>query len=92
MGWWEPSIDVPAVFGVEYAREIFAKFFARTNAQKVRLGPLIREVNRKLWDTNHNPLGLVYSLYRGVDCFVDWQTAALAGAVASPNPENASSC
>ena len=36
------------------------------------MGPLMREVNRAMWDTRNNPLGLVYSLYRGVDCFIDW--------------------
>ena len=68
------QIDVPAVFAVEYAKEILTGFLART-AERVRLGPLMREVNQKLWDVNRNPLGFVYSLYRGVDCFVDWEAS-----------------
>ena len=80
------QIDVPAVFAVEYAKEVFEKFFDRMNTPKERLGPLLKKVNNKLWDTNHNPLGLVYSLYRGVDCFIDWAPGSLADAAASPTP------
>jgi hypothetical protein len=32
----------------------------------------LREVNREMWDKHNNPLGLIYSLYRGVNCFIDW--------------------
>jgi len=66
------QIDIPAVFGAEYAKRVFAGFFARKNTEKVRLGPLLRAVNQTLWDEHRNPLGIVYSLYRGVDCFIDW--------------------
>jgi hypothetical protein len=65
-------IDLPAVFAIEYAQRVFTKLFAR-GQDRVRLGPLLREVNRSLWDDHRNPLGPVYSLYRGVDCFIDWQ-------------------
>ena len=66
------QIDVPAVFAVEYAKQVFEKLFERSNDPKIRLGQIIKEVNRKLFDNSQNPLGLVYSLYRGADCFVDW--------------------
>ena len=85
------QIDVPAVFAAQYAKEIFEKFFDRTSTQKERFGPLLKKVNRKLWDTNNNPLGLVYSLYRGIDCFIDWPQASVANAAASPTPKSASS-
>lgn len=65
------QIDLPAVFAMEYAQLVFSKFLARDQG-RVRLGPLLREVTRRLWDDHNNPLGLVYSLYRGADCFVDW--------------------
>jgi hypothetical protein len=83
------QIDVPAVFAAQYAKEIFEKFFDRKGTPKQRLGPLVREVNRKLWDKNNNPLGLVYSLYRGVDCFIDWPGASVADAAPSTNPKSA---
>ena len=85
------QIDVPAVFAAQYAKEIFEKFFARTNTQKQRLGPLVKKVNQKLWDENNNPLGLVYSLYRGIDCFIDWQDASVASADASTTLKSAPS-
>lgn len=85
------QIDVPAVFAVQYGKEIFQKFFDRANPQKQRLGPLVKKVNRKLWDENNNPLGLVYSLYRGIDCFIDWQDASVANAGASTTQKRAPS-
>lgn len=83
------QVDVPAVFAAQYATEIFEKFFDRANTQKERLGPLIKKVNRKLWDKNNNPLGLVYSLYRGIDCFIDWPDESAANAAASPARKSA---
>jgi hypothetical protein len=68
------QIDVPAVFGVEYGLRVFSTFFAKGKG-RIRMGPLLREINRAMWDTHKNPLGLVYSLYRGVDCFIDWPKA-----------------
>lgn len=83
------QIDVPAVFAVEYAKQIFEKLFERSNNKKVRLGQIIREVNRRLLDCNRNPLGLVYSLYRGADCFVDWSAMRAADAAQSRTPDDA---
>ena len=77
------QIDVPAVFAVQYAKEIFEKFFDRPTTKKQRLGPLVRKVNQKLWDQNNNPLGLVYSLYSGINCFIDWTEAAIANSPSS---------
>jgi CHAT domain len=64
------QIDVPAVFAVEYANALFTELFNRKDSQ--RLGPLMRHLNQTFWDKQSNPLGLVFSLYRGVDCYVDW--------------------
>jgi hypothetical protein len=65
------QIDVPAVFASAYGELLLQQFMAR-GSSSVRLGPVLRKVNRTMWDTYKNPLGLVYSLYRGVDCFIDW--------------------
>jgi hypothetical protein len=65
------QVDIPAVFAAAYARCIFENFFQKGNG-RIRLGPLLRETNQRFWEHHHNPLGLVYSLYRGVDCFIDW--------------------
>lgn len=65
------QIDVPAVFASAYGQLLLTDFFSRDEGV-VRLGPLMRSVNQRMWDKYNNPLGLVYSLYRGVDCFIDW--------------------
>jgi len=69
------QIDVPAVFAAEYAERVFRAFFER-GERPVRMGPLLLQVNRALWDDHRNPLGLVYSLYRGANCFIDWRSKA----------------
>jgi hypothetical protein len=69
------QIDLPAVFASAYGELLLHQFLDRAKAS-VRLGPLVRSVNRTMWDTYKNPLGLVYSLYRGVNCFIDWPKPA----------------
>lgn len=75
------QIDVPAPFAAEYARRLLPEFInsPRPAPEKVRLGPLLNELTRKFIDVHHNPLGLVYSLYRGADCYID-RAARGAGA------------
>ena len=67
------QIDIPAIFAAAYAKRVFTHFFEK-NKGRVRLGPLLRETNKEFWNKHNNPLGLVYSLYRGVDCFIDWHS------------------
>jgi Peptidase family C25 len=79
------QIDVPAVFAAEYARQVLEKFFSK-GKDRVRMGPLLREVNQNMWDTHNNPLGLVYSLYRGVNCFIDWPESDRQAPGPPPSP------
>jgi hypothetical protein len=65
------QIDVPAVFAAEYGERVFNAFFKK-GKKPVLMGPLLGKVNRAMWDDHKNPVGLVYSLYRGVNCFIDW--------------------
>ncbi|MFL6334717.1 MAG: hypothetical protein ACJ754_15510 [Pyrinomonadaceae bacterium] len=67
------QIDIPAPFAAEFARRLLSEFIdSRSPApEKVRLGPLLNRLTRELMDVHHNPLGLVYSLYRGADCYID---------------------
>src|SRR5262249_27491704 len=65
------QIDMPAVFAAEYARRLFTKFLDGSSGRRIRLGPLMRELAQEFVNDHNNPLGLIYSLYRGVDCFVD---------------------
>jgi hypothetical protein len=64
------QVDIPAVFAAEYASRVFCQLF--TKGEQVRLGRELRDINRDLWKHHKNPLGVVYSLYRGVNCFIDW--------------------
>jgi hypothetical protein len=67
------QVDIPAVFAAEYAARVFRELFTKDN--QVRLGRQLRDTNQDLWVNHYNPLGLVYSLYRGVNCFIDWSQA-----------------
>ncbi len=70
------QITIPAVFADRYAQRFFEEFLevskkrAKKNGEKVRVGPLMRSLAREFIDKHNNPLGLVYSLYKGADCFV----------------------
>lgn len=71
-----PQTDLPAVFGGEFARRFFARFFA--GGQPNNIGAVLADLRRSFFDEYRNPLGLLYSLYRGGDTFL-----------ARPVPENA---
>lgn len=66
------QIDIPAVFAAEYSQRFFDRFLNGGPGNRVRMGPLMQELAREFITKHHNPLGLVYSLYRGADCFVRW--------------------
>lgn len=63
------QVDIPAAFAAEYGRRVMGQFFGKGRA--ARLGELLRDINRDLFKNHGNPLGLVYSLYRGDNCFID---------------------
>jgi hypothetical protein len=58
-----PQIDVPAVFATEYAMRLFSDFLR----PETRLGDVVQQLTRKFIDDYQNPLGLIFSLYRGLD-------------------------
>ncbi|TDQ00579.1 hypothetical protein [Labedaea rhizosphaerae] len=64
-----PQTDLPAVFGGAFARQFFARFFAGSQDNKV--GTVLAELRRTFFDQYKNPLGMLYSLYRGADMFLD---------------------
>jgi hypothetical protein len=67
-----PQVDIPTVFADEYARRFFGRLLGRDAGGPVRMGAIVRDLAREFFDRYRNPLGLVYSLYRGLDCFIDW--------------------
>jgi len=75
LGLLGPQINLPVVFAAEYARRFFSAFLDPASGsppKKVRVGELVRDLAQQFLE-HHNPLGLVYSLYRGLDCYVDWE-------------------
>ena len=67
------QVDVPVVFAAAYATAFFDRFLA--SAEPMCLGEVIRWLAREFLVRDRNPLGLVYSLYRGADCRVEWPKA-----------------
>lgn len=65
------QVDVPAIFATEYCQRFFQAFLNGEGGSRVRVGPLMRELGQEFFQKYANPLGLVYALYRGADCFLD---------------------
>lgn len=66
-----PQIEVPAVFAGEFGKRFFEQLIARTDPPP-KVGNILRDLTREMWDQHRNPFGLVYSLYAGADCHVQW--------------------
>lgn len=62
-----PQTDVPSVFAAEYAKQFFTRFFG----EEQRVGEIVRDLAWKFLDIYKNPLGLIYSLYQGIDTYFD---------------------
>lgn len=58
-----PQIDLPRAFAREYATRLFEAFLV----PNTKLGDIIRNLARQFLDEHHNPLGLIFSLHRGID-------------------------
>lgn len=66
-----PQIDLPRAFAREYSRRFFESLLAGD-----RIGDISRNLAREFADTYHNPLGLIFSIYRGLDThFFNEETA-----------------
>ena len=62
------QVELPGIFAGEFARRFFERFFAGgTNNQ---VGKILFELRREFLQTYRNPLGLIYSLFRGADVFL----------------------
>jgi hypothetical protein len=64
------QIDIPAVFAPEYTRRFFKRFLAEGEEQPRKLGWLVRDLAQEFVLKHKNPLGITYSLYRGIDCVI----------------------
>ncbi|MGW5717077.1 hypothetical protein ACWEVP_13000 [Amycolatopsis sp. NPDC003865] len=63
-----PQIDLPPVFACEYSHRLFGEFLE----SGAKLGDIVRSLARLFADEYANPLGLMFSLYRGIDVHL-WQ-------------------
>jgi hypothetical protein len=65
-----PQVDLPRAFAGEYTTRLFSGFLE----PGAKLGDLVRSQARSFADRHRNPLGLIFSLYRGMDVHL-WPTA-----------------
>ncbi len=63
-----PQIDLPPAFACEYSQRLFTEFLD----SGAKLGDIVRSLARVFVDEYANPLGLMFSLYRGIDVHL-WQ-------------------
>jgi hypothetical protein len=63
--------QLPTLFATHYAQAFFEQLLDHAGA-KVRIGPLMKQLARQFITDHHNPLGLVYALYRASDVYVRW--------------------
>ncbi|WP_225732348.1 MULTISPECIES: hypothetical protein [unclassified Nocardia] len=64
-----PQLDLPPVLAVSYARLLFAEFLV----SETKLGDIVWRLSCELINKYNNPLGLMFSLYRGIDIHL-WRT------------------
>lgn len=57
--------EIPAIFAGQFARQFFARFFAGGTGNTA--GRVLFDLRRAFFDEFNNPLGLLYSIYRGAD-------------------------
>jgi len=63
-----PQTEAPAVFAGEFGRRFLAAFFEGGRDRQV--GKILFQLRREFLTVHHNPLGMIYSLYRGADVFL----------------------
>lgn len=63
-----PQTEIPAVFAGEFARAFLEQFFA--GGRQNQIGQVLFRLRREFLGQHKNPLGLVYSVYRGADVFL----------------------
>jgi hypothetical protein len=61
-----PQLDLPRAFAREYVTRMFDAFLEPST----RLGDVVRTLTREFATAHGNPLGLMFSMYRGIDVHV----------------------
>ncbi len=62
-----PQTEIPAVFAGQFASRFFEEFFG---GGRRTVGEILYALRREFLDKYNNPLGLLYSLYRGADLYL----------------------
>jgi hypothetical protein len=62
------QVELPAFFAGEFARRFFERFF--TGGTENQIGKILFDLRRAFFNDHKNPLGLIYSLYRGADIYL----------------------
>ena len=68
-----PQIDIPAILAHQFAKRFFDAFIRGPDKKPKTVASVLRDVSRKLFTQNQNPLGLTYSVYRGIDVAIGWE-------------------
>lgn len=63
-----PQVEVPAVFAGEFAARFLTEFLQGSPARQ--LGQILFNLRRQMLDQYRNPLGMIYSMYRGADTYL----------------------
>ena len=70
------STEIPAIFAGQFAQDFFEDFFRggmdSTETSKT-IGEVMFALRRHFVDVHNNPLGLLYSVYRGADTYLEKQ-------------------
>jgi hypothetical protein len=74
------QVELPIEFAAEYARRFFRRLLIPDGPEPARVGHIVRDLARTFIREHKNPLGLVYTLYRGLDCYVARGPAVRRGA------------
>jgi hypothetical protein len=69
-----PQIDIPAVFAAFFISQVLQHFFSENQDTQPRpqLGNIVRGLTQLSFDQYNNPLGIAYSMYRGMDLSINW--------------------
>lgn len=75
--------EMPAIFAGKFAQRFFEEFFSggidEERRPLHRIGDVLLELRREFIDRHNNPLGLLFSLYRGADVFLEKPLAKKTG-------------
>ena len=67
------------VFADKISQRFFNQFVRDPAKPPRTVTSILRTLSRSFFDTYNNPLGLAYSVYRGIDVAIDWSKKSPRG-------------